>query len=349
MTAPRVVIVGADGPGAELVSSFERLGAEVTALDGGVDPADVIERVRPDHVVRTADPTDVDREGVRRLAADELGLPTAPFWFAGSVAELTAITDHTGFPLVVTPLAAPPGEGQSVLLRSEDVEPAWQRAGAAGGPGRVLVETVVEIDHELTILTVRGADGVLTFCEAIGHRQVDSGPAAEYDTVLEVWQPQQMSQIAVDAARSIAARVVNALGGQGVFGVELLVRGDEVYFSDVTARPPDTGLVTLRSQRLSMFDLHARATLGLPVDSIMVSPAAAEVVYAGAAAGDAGDAPAGVLVAALGVPESDVRVFPRSAGHQRGPVGVAIATGPDVTTARDRVRQMSGALRQWWS
>ena len=151
MTSPRVVIVGADGPGAELVSSFERLGAEVTALDGGVDPADVIERVRPDHVVRTADPTDVDREGLRRLAADELGLPTAPFWFAGSVAELTAITDHTGFPLVVTPLAAPPGEGQSVLLRSEDVEPAWQRAGeAGGGPGRVLVETVVEIDHELT-------------------------------------------------------------------------------------------------------------------------------------------------------------------------------------------------------
>jgi phosphoribosylglycinamide formyltransferase 2 len=344
MTFPRVVVVGADGPGAELVSSFERLGAEVTALDAGVDPTDVIERVRPDHVVRTADPTDVDREGMRRLAADELGLPTAPFWFAGSVAELTAIADHTGFPLVVKPLAAQPGEGQSVLLRPEDVEPAWQRAG----PGRVLVETVVEIDHEITVLTVRGADGVLTFCEAIGHRQVDSGPAAEYDTVLEAWQPQQMSQIAADAARSIAARVVNALGGQGVFGVELLVRGDEVYFSDVTARPPDSGLVTLRSQRLSMFDLHARATLGLPVDSIMVSPAAAEVVYAGTAAGDSRDAPADVLVAALGVAESDVRVFSRAAGRPaHGPVGVALATGPDVTTARDRVRQMSGILRRW--
>jgi phosphoribosylglycinamide formyltransferase 2 len=341
---PRVVVVGADGPGVELVSSFERLGADVTALDAGADPADVIERVRPDHVVTTADPTDIDREGLRRLAADELGLPTAPFWFAGSVAELTAITDHTGFPLVVKPLTALPGEGQSVLLRPEDVEPAWQRAGA----GRVLVETVVEIDHEITVLTVRGADGVLTFCEAIGHRQVDSGPAAESDTVLEAWQPQQMSQIAVDAARSIAARVVNALGGQGVFGVELLVRGDEVYFSDVTARPPDTGLVTLRSQRLSMFDLHARATLGLPVDSIMVSPAAAEVVYAGAAPGDSGDTPADILVAVLGVPESDVRVFSRPAGHPaRRAVGVALATGPDVTTARDRVRQMSGILRRW--
>ena len=347
MTSPRVVVVGADGPAAELVASFQRLGAEVTVLDAGVDPAEVIERVRPDHVMRTVDPADVDREGLRRLAADELGLPTVPFWFAGSVAELTAITDHTGFPLVVKPLAASPGEGQSVLLRPDDIEPAWQRARTTGGPDRVLVETVVEIDHEITVLTVRGADGVLTFCEAIGHRQVASGPTAESDTVLEAWQPQLMSQIAVDAARSIAARVVNALGGRGVFGVELLVRGDEVYFSDVTARPPDTGLVTLRSQRLSMFDLHARATLGLPVDSIMVSPAAAEVVYGGAEAGDSANSWADILAAALSVPESDVRVFPRPAA--RGPVGVALATGPDVTAARDRVRQMSGALGKWWS
>ena len=159
MTSPRVVVVGADGPAAELVASFQRLGAEVTVLDAGVDPAEVIERVRPDHVMRTVDPADVDREGLRRLAADELGLPTAPFWFAGSVAELTAITDHTGFPLVVKPLAALPGEGQSVLLRPDDIEPAWQRARTTGGPDRVLVETVVEIDHEITLLTVRGADG----------------------------------------------------------------------------------------------------------------------------------------------------------------------------------------------
>ena len=330
----RVVVLGADGIGAELAASFGRLGARVTTLDAAADAAAVtahVERERPDHVVTVGGPAARDRESLRRLAADELGLPTAPFWFAGSAAELGAIADHAGFPLVVKPLSAG-GYGQSVLLRTEDIEPAWRRAVPGSGPGRVLVETVVEIDHEITLLTVRG-DHELTFCEAIGHRLVNSGP----DGVLEAWQPQPMSQIAVDSARSIAARVVNALGGRGVFGVELLVRGDEVYFSDVTVGPVDPGLVTLRSQRLSMFDLHARATLGLPVDAIMVSPAAAEVVYAEPGDRDRGE---GALATALRVPESDIRIFART--------GVVLATAPEVTTARDRVRQMSAALRSWW-
>ena len=189
---------------------------------------------------------------MRRLAADELGLPTAPFWFAGSVAELTAVAEHAGFPMVVKPVIGVPGEGESVLLRPEDVEPAWQRAIAAGGRvthNRVLAETVVEIDYAVTLLTVRtdGPDGpALSFCEPIGHRQVDGG-------VLESWQPQQMSEAALGAAKSVAARMVRALGGRGVFGVEVLVRGDEVYFSDVSVRPHDSGLVTLRTQRLSEF------------------------------------------------------------------------------------------------
>ena len=200
-----------------------------------------------------------DREGMRRLAADELGLPTAPFWFAGSVEELSAVAEHAGFPLVVKPIAGVPSGGQSVLLRVDDIEAAWHRAVSAGRVphNRVLAETVVEVDFEITLITVRttGPTGpALHFCEPIGHR-------ADGD-VLEAWQPQQMSAPALDAAKSIAARIVNALGGRGVFGVELLVRGDEVYFSDVRMRPHDSGLVTLRSQRLSEFELHARAILG---------------------------------------------------------------------------------------
>ena len=301
----------------------------------------------------------MDREGMRRLAADELGLPTAPFWFAGSVDELTAVAQHAGFPLVVKPVVAVPGQGESVLLRSGDIEPAWRRAVSAGGRitrNRVLAETVVEIDYEITLLTVRVMSPhgpVLHFCEPIGHRQVDG-------EVLQSWQPQEMDGAALDAAKSIAARIVNALGGCGVFGVELLVAGDEVYFTDLTVRPGDGGLVTLRTQRLSEVELQARAILGLAVDTIMISPGAAEVVYAdhksvrGHAARDDDSEPdlAGVLAEALAVPESEVRVFDHqgpqgwggSEGYGRRRLGLALATAPTLTTARDRVRQMSAAL-----
>ena len=291
-----------------------------------------------------------DREGMRRLAADELGLPTAPFWFAGSVDELTAVAEHAGFPLVVKPVAGVPGEGQSVLLRIDDVEAAWQRAVAAGRVphNRVLAETVVEVDYEITLITVRttGPTGpALHFCEPIGHREGDNDQ-------LEAWQPQQMSAPALDAAKSIAARIVNALGGRGVFGVELLVRGDEVYFADVRTRPYDSGLVTLRSQRLSEFELHARAILGLHVDTIMISPGAVEVAYAGAEAAPAeiaADNVNAVLADALAVAESDVRLFNRpDETDARRRLGVALATAPDVTTARDRARRVTGVLRKLW-
>ena len=289
----------------------------------------------------------IDREGLRRLAADELGLPTAPFWFAGSVEELTAVAEHAGFPLVVKPNAAAPGDGQSVLLRVDDVEPAWHRAVAAGRipHNRVMAETVVDVDFEVTLLTVRTtgpAGPAVYFCEPIGHHQADGD-------VLESWQPQRMSPAALDAGKSIAARIVNSLGGRGVFGVELLVRGDEVYFADVRPRPYDSGLVTLRSQRLSQFELHARAILGLAVDTIMISPAAAEVSYAGAESTGANDVDLRVVGEALAVAESDVRLFARpdeTDGRRR--LGVALATAPDPIVARDRARRVSAALRKLW-
>ena len=291
-----------------------------------------------------------DREGMRRLAADELGLPTAPFWFAGSAEELTVVAEHAGFPLVVKPVAGVPGEGQSVLLRTDDVEAAWQRAVAAGRVphNRVLAETVVEIDHEITLITVRttGLTGpALYFCDPIGHREGDGD-------LLEAWQPQQLSAAALDAAKSIAARIVNALGGRGVFGVELLVRGDEVYFSDIRMRPHDSGLVAIRSQRLSEFELHARAILGLQVDTIMISPGAVQVTYAGAESAPVDISPENVnavLADALAVAESDARLFNRSdEAEPRRRLGLALATAPDVTTARDRVRRVTGVLRKLW-
>jgi phosphoribosylglycinamide formyltransferase 2 len=401
---PRVMLLGAGELGREMVTTFQRLGAEVIAVDAAADaPAHtvadesavaqltdpeeltaLITAHAPDFVVPATDAIAVDaltaadesgvtsvipsprsarltldREGLRRLAADELGLPTAPFWFAGSADELTAISEHAGFPLVVKPLVALPGEGQSVLLRADDVQPAWERAIRSLSSGgnithnRVLAETVVEIDYEVTLLAVRTDDakGVLHFCEPIGHRRAE-GFAGEL--VLESWQPQPMSQAAVDAAKSIAARIVNALGGRGVFGVELLVRGDEVYFSDISGHPRDNGLVTLRSQRLNEFELHARAVLGLPVDTIMISPGAAEVVYGGAEADHTESGLRDALASALRVPETDIRVFAKEAGYPAGfstlrrRLGLALATAPDVATARDRVRQASTALRALW-
>lgn len=389
-----VMLLGSGELSRELTLAFQRLGAEVIAVDryadapahGVADRAVVakmndaealsalIEKENPRYVVAEAGliaadaliavaergavevfPTprstrlSVDREGLRRLASDELGLPTAPFWFAGSVEELTAVAQHAGFPLVVKPtVASASGEGESVLLRPDDIEPAWHRAVAAGRipHNRVMAESVVEVDFEVTLLTIRtvGPTGpAVYFCEPIGHRE-DSAHA------LESWQPQRMSPAALDAAKSIGARIVNSLGGRGVFGVELMVKGDEVYFDNVRPRPPDTGLVTLRSQRLSEFELHARAILGLPVDTIMVSPAAAEVTYAGAEAtpGDGAD-PHAVLADALAVAESDVRLFNRpDESDARRRLAVALATAPDPIVARDRARRVSAALRRLW-
>jgi phosphoribosylglycinamide formyltransferase 2 len=291
-----------------------------------------------------------DREGLRRLAADELGLPTAPFWFAGSVDELGAVADHAGYPLRVQPVAtvtSAAGAGQSVVLGPEDIESAWQRAVSAGGRlahNRVLAEALVEIDFHLTLLTVRcvGPSGpTIEFCAPIGHGEA-------VGDVQESWQPQELSVAALDAAKSIAARIVKALGGRGVFGVELMVRGDEIYFSDVTARPFESGLVTLRTQRLSAFELQARAIMGLPTDVIMISPGAAEVIYAGLDGSPRNPSAIGVLAEAMRTPESDARVFGRHEPEGRRPLGVAVVTASDVKTARSRAREVSAALRRLW-
>jgi phosphoribosylglycinamide formyltransferase 2 len=391
----KVMLLGSGEFSREMAIAFQRLGAEVIAVERYADaPAHgvadqslvvnmtdadelgaAIRRLRPHFVVTASDvvaadallavaetgsaqvfPTPrcarltADREGLRRLAADQLGLPTAPFWFAGSLDELRAVADHAGYPLRVQPVVAVGGEGQSVVLLPADVESAWQRAVSAGGRlahSRVLAETLVEIDFHVTLLTVRG-DGptgpTTEFCAPIGHGEA-------IGDVQESWHPQDLSAAALDAAKSIAARMVKALGGRGVFGVELMVRGDEVYFSDVTARPFESGLVTVRTQRLSEFELQARAILGLPTDTIMISPGAAEVIYAGSDGPGgpvAGSKSGGVLTTALSAPESDVRVFARNEPEARRPLGVAVVTASDVTTARSRAREVSGALRRLW-
>lgn len=368
-----VMLLGAGERSRELALAFQRLGVDVVTLETQPDDGPgaltaLIDETTPRYLVSDAGavtaealiavaergdvevfPTprstrlSLDGEGLRRLAADELGLPTAPFWFAGSVDELAAVAAHAGYPLVVKPVAAAPGEGESVVLRPEDVEPAWRRAVAGGKLSlqRVIAETVVDVDVEVTLLTVRTtglAGPAVSFCEPIGHHQRTGEP-------LEAWQPQHLSATALDSAKSIAARIVNSLGGRGVFAVELLVRGDEVYFSDVRPRLQDTGLVTLRSQRLSQYELHARAVLGLPVDTIMISPGAVEVAYRDVpGTGTAEPRPA--LADALAVAESDVRVFDADDA-----VGgslwrtVSLATAPDPIVARDRARRVAAALR----
>lgn len=380
-----VMLLGSGDWSRELAIALQRLGAEVIAVERYSDaPAHrvadrsvvltmtdtdeltaVVGRLRPDLVVTLTDAVSTDaleavaemaevvpsarsvwltadRERLRRLAADELGLPTAPFWFVGSVDELQAVAAHAGFPLLVKPVAR--GRGQSVVMRPDEVEPAWQRAMSVGGAvdNRVLAETVVEIDCRVTLLTVctGGPDRpVLEFCAPIGRGEVT-------DAGSECWQPQQMSTAALDAAKSIAARIVKALGGRGLFGVELMVSGDEVYFSDVTVRPYESGLVTLRTQRLSEFELAARALLGMAVDTIMISPGAARVIYAGTVAGGLPDG-AGSMADALAVPESDVLVFGAPPPEPRQRLGVALATAPDVTKACERARQVAAALRKF--
>jgi phosphoribosylglycinamide formyltransferase 2 len=350
-----VLLLGAGDTGPELALAFERLGAVVTRVEDCADAEAVpalLDEHRPDVVVAVSaevppavliaaaerDSVEVfptpratrlgaDREGLRKLAGDELGLPTVPFWFASSADELGAVAGHAGFPLLVTPLAGRIADGRSVLTRPDDVEAAWKRAIAAGPtlPSRVMAETVVDVDEEVTLLTVRTTEPsgpAVQFCEPIGHRRAEGAP-------LETWQPHRLSLAALDAARSIAARIVGSLGGRGVFAVELLISGDEVYFATVSPQPFDVGLVTLRSQRLSLFELHARAILGLTVDTIMISPAAAEVGARQAVANDA-------LLEALVIPESDVRLLETTS--------VAIATAPDVVRARDRAHRVSTVI-----
>ncbi|MFT3757795.1 formate-dependent phosphoribosylglycinamide formyltransferase [Thauera sp.] len=284
----------------------------------------------------------MNREGIRRLAAEELGLPTSPYRFADSLEALQAAIDGgIGYPCIVKPVMSSSGKGQSTLRGPDDVAKAWDYAAAGGrvNQGRVIVEGFVDFDYEITLLTVRARDpdGVVRthFCEPIGHRQV----AGDY---VESWQPQPMSAAALAESRRIAEAVTGNLGGRGLFGVELFVKGDQVWFSEVSPRPHDTGLVTLCSQRFSEFELHARAILGLPVDTALREPGASAVIYGGMDA--AGIAFEGVAEA-LAVPRSDLRLFGKPEAFVKRRMGVAVANGVDVTEARERATLAAGKVR----
>ncbi len=295
-------------------------------------------------VIPTARATQLtmNREGIRRLAAETLGLPTSPYRFADSLDELQAAIDGgIGYPCIVKPVMSSSGKGQSLLRGPDDVKKAWDHAAAGGrvNQGRVIVEGFIDFEYEITLLTVRARDAggeVRTyFCEPIGHVQV----AGDY---VESWQPQAMNPAALARSQEIAAAVTGNLGGRGLFGVELFVRGDQVWFSEVSPRPHDTGLVTLCSQRFSEFELHARAILGLPVDTALREPGASAVIYGGV---DAGALRYEGVAEALAVPRSDLRLFGKPESFVKRRMGVAVANGADVEEARARAKRAAGRVR----
>ncbi|MES3029728.1 MAG: formate-dependent phosphoribosylglycinamide formyltransferase [Pseudomonadota bacterium] len=284
----------------------------------------------------------MNREGIRKLAAEQLGLPTSPYAFASSEAELAAAAAQVaGFPCFVKPVMSSSGKGQSYVEGPEGITEAWRYAleGGRVEQTRVIVEGRIEFDFEITLLTVRsvGADGLtqVSFCDPIGHRQVKG----DY---VESWQPQAMSPAALARAQQIAREVTSELGGLGLFGVELFVRGDQVWFSEVSPRPHDTGLVTLVTQNLSEFALHARAILGLPVSTELREPGASAVIYGGMDAyGIAFDG----VAEALSVPGADLRLFGKPEAFERRRMGVALARGADVDQARERAQEAASRVR----
>jgi phosphoribosylglycinamide formyltransferase 2 len=379
-TAKKVLFLGSGELGKEVVIELQRFGIEVVACDryasapamqvahrshvfpmtDGDALRAVVEREQPDLVVPeieaiatdtlleleaegfTVIPTakaarlTMDREGIRRLAAEELSLRTSPYRFAGSEAEYRAAVEAIGLPCVVKPVMSSSGKGQSTLRSPADVDAGWATAieGSRGASARVIVEGFVDFDYEITLLTVRHSGGT-SFCPPVGHRQV----GGDYH---ESWQPQPMSDAARAEAERMAGAVVDALGGRGLFGVEFFVKGDVVWFSEVSPRPHDTGMVTMASQELSEFALHARAILGLPIPEIrLLSPGASHVVLGHGHS----EAPAFDGVEdALSLPRVQVRLFgkPTVAGERR--LAVALATADTVEAARDRAREAASKI-----
>ena len=307
-----------------------------------------IEREGLAEIIPTARATQLtmNREGIRRLVAEELGLPTSPYAFADSLAELQAAIDGgqragIGYPCLVKPTMSSSGKGQSLLRGPDDIAKAWDYAMQGGrvSQSRIIVEGFIDFEYEITLLTVRaiGPDGDVEthFCEPIGHLQV----GGDY---VESWQPQAMSVVAWEKSRAIAQAVTDELGGRGLFGVELFVRGDHVWFSEVSPRPHDTGLVTLASQRFSEFELHARAILGLPVDVSLRAPGASAVIYGGLdATGIAFDG----VADALNVPGTDLRLFGKPESFKKRRMGVAVSTGADTDEARGRATLAANRIK----
>ncbi len=379
--ATRLLLLGSGELGKEVAIEAMRYGVEVIAVDryanapamlvanrshviDMLDPnalRDVIERERPDmvvpeieaihtptllaleaegvRVVPTARATrlTMDREGIRRLAAETLGLPTSPYRFVDTVEEYRQAIAEIGLPCVVKPVMSSSGKGQSTVRGEDEVAAAWQYAQSGGraGAGRVIVEGFVPFDYEITLLTVRHRDGT-AFCAPIGHRQVDG----DY---VESWQPQPMSPLALERAQAIARAVTDDLGGRGLFGVELFVRGDEVLFSEVSPRPHDTGLVTLISQDLSEFALHVRAILGLPVPQIVQRGASASAAILVEGEGNAPRYRG--LADALAEDDTEVRIFGKPEVRGRRRMAVALARAQDIDSARARARRAAAALQ----
>ncbi|OZA23882.1 MAG: phosphoribosylglycinamide formyltransferase 2 [Hydrogenophilales bacterium 17-64-11] len=283
----------------------------------------------------------MNREGIRRLAAETLGLPTSPYVFADSLAALSAAADRLGYPVIVKPVMSSSGKGQSRVDDASQLAAAWDAAASGGrvDKGRVIVEGIIDFDYEITLLTVRalGASGAVEthFCEPIGHLQVQG----DY---VESWQPQAMPAAALARAQEIAAAVTANLGGRGIFGVELFVKGDTVWFSEVSPRPHDTGMVTMATQRQNEFELHARAILGLPVDASLREPGASAVIYGGIeAAGIAFDG----VADAMRTPGVDLRLFGKPEAFVNRRMGVALAAAADTDEARLHARAAAAAVK----
>lgn len=380
-SATRVLLCGSGELGKELVIELQRLGVEVIAVDryanapamqvahrshvidmlDGAALRGVIEQEQPHYIVPeieaiatatlveleaegfTVIPTaraaqlTMNREGIRRLAAEELGLPTSPYHFADSLAECRAAAVALGFPCLIKPVMSSSGKGQTLLRSEADIDAAWEYAQAGGraGRGRVIVEGFIDFDYEITLLTVRHAGGT-TFCQPVGHRQ-------EKGDYQESWQPQPVGAVALAQAERIALAVTDALGGRGVFGVELFIKGEQVWFCEISPRPHDTGLVTLVSQDLSEFALHARAILGLPIPVIrQLGPSASAVILA---EGESTEVCFGNLEGALCEPDTSLRLFgkPGVSGQRR--MGVALARDESLETARAKAKRAAAAVK----
>ena len=334
MTDPQVLngVILAEAPHI-IVPEIEAIATEVLA---GIEAAGLATVIPTARAVQLT----MNREGIRRLAAEDLGLPTSPFAFAGSAEDLAAGAEAVGYPCFVKPVMSSSGKGQSFVESPDEIADAWAYAQSGGRveTARVIVEGRIDFDFEITLLTVRSMrdDAVVTdFCAPIGHRQVQG----DY---VESWQPQAMTPAALAAAQDIAGKVTDSLGGLGVFGVELFVKGDRVWFSEVSPRPHDTGLVTLATQTQSEFALHARAILGLPVDVSQRDIGASAVIYGGMEAQGVGFEG---VAEALSVPTADLRLFGKPEAFERRRMGVATARGATVEEARERAREASGRVR----
>lgn len=379
-TATKVLMLGSGELGKEVVIELQRLGVEVIACDryanapamqvadrshsfSMLDSAEmrrVIEEEKPDLIVPeieaiatdtlidleaegfTVIPTakaarlTMNREGIRRLAAEELGIATSPYQFAETKEEFLKAVEEVGIPCVIKPIMSSSGKGQSTVKSEADIETSWEYAQSGGrtGAGKVIIEGFVEFDYEITLLTIRHEGGV-SYCEPIGHRQEDG----DYR---ESWQPQPMSEVALTESKEIANKVTAALGGRGLFGVELFIKGDTVYFSEVSPRPHDTGMVTLISQDLSEFALHARAILGLQIQNITFhGPSASAVVLV---EGNSQQAAFSNLNEAFSQPDTSLRFFgkPEVSGRRR--MGVALARAENVEDAKNNAIKAAAAV-----